>query len=513
MKILTGDQMALWDKRSIQKHKISAQSLMRAAATQCCRILTEQEGWNSQSKVVIICGPGNNGGDGLAMTLLLRQKGIKVISFFMGKTEKLSLEAKYFHDKVKKDLLSLNFPKHLKELSLQLKKADFIVDALFGIGLSRPLTGLYKKVILTLNQSRAVKLAVDIPSGLCSNTGQVLGEAFQANLTVTFEAPKWGQILPPAWDYVGQLYVEPIGLSKKELIKIFAEAEWIDSSMAQKLLPTRAAAIHKGKAGQVLVVAGSLRMPGAGYLCALSALRAGAGLVRWLLPQEAFQKIDLRYPEVILQPIASTEGKFDAKGIGELAKLFKRFHSLALGPGLGQGGTLANFIKGILKISNLPIVIDADGLDALAKNPKLLSLVKGCILTPHPREMSRLCGKSLQEVLSKRIQTAKDFSKKYHVWLVLKGYRSIIAGPKGEIYINSTGGPNLATAGSGDVLTGMIAAFLAQGLKAKEALLLGVYLHGLAGDILAQCLGDRGTIASDIAKVIPLAIKELRGYP
>jgi len=509
MKILTAKQMAKLDRLSIKKHKISARQLMGTAARRCCEALAQRVGSQSKKSIVIVCGPGNNGGDGFAMATWLRNKQYRVDCYFLGKEKKLSAEAKYFLEKMHPKPTKITAKDHLPKLKKSLRSAGVIVDALFGTGLNRPLGGRLARILQAMNRAPGLKLAVDIPSGISGDTGRILGKAFRANLTVTFEVPKWGQVQAPGWDYVGELIISPIGLSKQGLRSMPARAEWVTRADIQKFFSSRRLDIHKGSSGKVLVIGGSAKMPGAGYLCATASLRAGAGLVTWAMPNEAFQKIDLRFPEVILQSWPSFGGKFAPGQPSDLERELRPFNALAVGPGLGQGGELVAFMELILKKNRKPVVIDADGLNLISKNRALLKHLGGTILTPHPKEMSRLCGKSLQEIQADRVGVATGFAKKYRLWLVLKGYRSVIAGPRGEVYLNSSGGPNLAVAGSGDVLTGMIAALLAQGLNARKASLAGVYLHGVAGDRLAQKLGDRGTLALEITEEIPLVLKEL----
>ncbi|HCU24330.1 MAG TPA: hypothetical protein DF383_04860 [Deltaproteobacteria bacterium] len=504
MKILSAAQVLRLDRLSIKKHGIAARDLMRRAAEACYRHLTASPHWNSAASTAIVCGPGNNGGDGFALAARLEAEGHRSRIFFLGDPEKLSAEAKFFYEQVRvtriqKDDIAL--------FRRALNAAEILVDALFGIGLNRPLGGIYAQAIAAMNRSRAFKLAVDMPSGISAEDGTVLGTAFRADLTVTFETPKWGQILPPAWDYVGELRVESIGLNAGELRKLSSRAEWIDEAMVRKYFQRRPRGTHKGRAGRALVVAGSRGMPGAGYLSSLAALRVGAGLVTWMLPEDAYRKIDLQVPEVILAPAPSVAGTFGPKAASLLLKKSKRFQSIALGPGLGRSESVHEFLRAVLPRLRGPLVMDADALDPPAQGEKIL-IPRGAILTPHLKEMARLIGMSVARILEKPFAVARSFARRHRVWLLLKGYRSILASPEGKLFVNSTGGPNLATAGSGDVLTGILVGLLAQGFSKKEAVLSAVFLHGLAGDRWARLHGDRGTIASDLVKILPELIGE-----
>lgn len=502
MKILSGAQTARLDRLSIRRHGISARLLMGNAARACCEEILALRLPKKLRRIAVVCGPGNNGGDGFAVAALLRPKKFEIEVFFLGNAASLSEEARYFHGEAR-DLIR---PRHA--MAAALRRADLVVDAVFGIGLKRPVTGRYAAAIAAMNRAPGYKLAVDIPSGISADTGEAMGTAFRADLTVTFEAPKWGQVLPPAWDLVGRLAVHSIGLSRAELKKMPSVAEWVDADYLRRHWRPRRRGAHKGDAGRALVVAGSREMPGAGYLCAVAALRAGAGLVTWALPEEAYRRIDLRFPEVILLPTPGWDGKFGTNSFPALRVPMRRFQSLAVGPGLGQGEGPRRFLGELLAARRPPTVLDADALNNLAGSRGLAARLRGTIVTPHPLEMSRLSGKSVAAIRADPLAAAKGFARQYKCWVVLKGYRTAIASPAGRLWINSSGGPNLATAGSGDVLTGVIAGLLAQGFRPEAAVPCAVFLHGLAGDRLAERLGDRGTIASDIAKEIPKMVWE-----
>jgi NAD(P)H-hydrate epimerase len=511
MKILSAKQMARLDRLTIKKHGVPARRLMGRASQACVDVLLEKSGRQGPRSVLIVCGPGNNGGDGLAMAHLLRQRKLRVSCFFLGKVESLSSEARYFYRLVQAPPSSIRSRADLIQFRQALKKHDWIVDGLFGTGLNRPLKGLFAEVLDLMNRAPGRKLAIDMPSGIHGDTGEVLGTAFHADVTVTFETPKWGQLREAAWDDVGELIVRPIGLSQKELKKIKSTALWIDGKTVASLFRHRVRDMNKGKAGRVLVVAGSATMPGAGFLTARAGLRAGAGIVTWALPGDISKRMGLQHPEVLFRYLPSAKGGFSIQAVAELRKMSAGFHSLAVGPGLGQSTELSLFMEGILRGIHRPMVLDADALNLISGRRSLLKWVRGNILTPHPKEMSRLTGRPLKELLANRISITRNFAKRHQAYVVLKSYRSVVATPQGEVWINSTGGPNLAVAGSGDVLTGVIAGLLAQGLKPKAALLAGIYLHGRAGDELAKRLGDRGTLASEIADEVPKVIKEMIG--
>ncbi|HKY62617.1 MAG TPA: NAD(P)H-hydrate dehydratase [bacterium] len=497
MKILNGDQAAQLDRLSIRKHGISAAALMARAARACAEALHRR--LQPKSKIVIVAGPGNNGGDGLAMAGELAGRGHSVQVYCHGGPEKYSPEARGYYEKARP------FLQPPARLPAALHVADAVVDAIFGIGLKRPVAGAIAKSLKAMNRAKAFKLAVDMPSGVSADSGEALGEAFRADLTVTFETPKRGQVLPPAWDHVGRLEVAPIGLSAAELRRMKTDAEWVDEKFAATFLKPRSLGSNKGRSGKVWVLAGSKTMPGAGYLCARSALRAGAGLVTWALPEDAHRRIDLRYAEVMLFPFEN----FSALG----AKLAAA-DAVAVGPGWGRGAAAGAFLRSWLGCRRPPTVFDADALNLLAEIPSAMkSLRPRDVLTPHWKEMSRLAGIPLAEIAEDPWRRAREFARRRRCLLVLKGYRSLIATPEGRLYVNSSGGPNLATGGAGDVLTGLIAGLIAQGLKPAAAAVVGVFLHGQAGDRLAQTKGDRGTLASDLTELWPALIKDLLSRP
>lgn len=494
MKILDGEQAARLDRLSIRKHRVPAARLMARASQACIEALQERLP-KKKCRIVIVAGPGNNGGDGLAMAQPLVKLGHSVEIFCFGKPASYSPEAQAYYQQ------ACQWIRPLSVLGKSLRSADAIVDAIFGIGLKRPVLGELARAIRAMNRSKAFRLAVDIPSGISIDSGEVLGEAFRADQTVTFETPKRGQVLPPAWDYVGNLKIAPIGLSRSELKALRSDAEWVDSSLVASFLKPRSLGANKGKGGKVWILAGSSKMPGAGYLCATSALRSGAGLATWALPEGAYSRIDLRYPEVMLFPV---------KSFSDSIPDLNRADAVAAGPGWGRAPEIHAFLKIWLPGRRPPTVFDADALNLLAEDRGLLrSLRRSDVLTPHWKEMSRLSGKSIKEIEANPWKVACDFARRYRCILVLKGYRSLVATPEGKLYVNSSGGPNLATGGSGDVLAGLIAGLIAQGLKAERAAIAAVYIHGRAGDLLAQTKGDRGSLASDLFELWPNVLKEL----
>lgn len=501
--------MARWDQLTIRRHGISGKTLMQRAAEACFQVLKERQPKFFSKNYVILCGPGNNGGDGFALGGLLQSAGAHVDCYYLGSPEKYSAEAREFLKDLDPPAFSLKDKKIPASLGTALKNAHWIIDALFGTGLSRKVSGLAAQLIQKANKASAQKLAIDMPSGVSGETGEILGQAFKADLTVTFEVPKWGQVQTSAWDHVGDLEVCSIGLAPQAAKSLKSPAHWLTSAQVKRYLKKRPKNFNKGKAGAALIVAGSPRMPGAGALSGLGALRTGAGLVTWALPEPIQKRLYFKIPELILNFLPASSEGFTPEAAKEIKKMAKKFKAMALGPGWGQSEDTLKFFNKVLSLKGIPKVIDADALNLLANHPSLKKQIKGSILTPHPKEMSRLLQCSVQEVLGNRVALAQSFAKKYGVYLILKSYQSVAVNPKGEAWINSVGGPNLAVAGSGDVLTGILTGLLAQGLSREAAMLTGLFLHGRAGDRLARRLGDRGTLASEVAGEVPKVIGEL----
>ncbi len=509
MKILSARQMAEWDKLSIQEYAKDPKKLMKQAAQVCLEVCLNIFQFSNKSKIVIVCGPGNNGGDGFALAHLLEQKEIPIKVFFSGTLDKLSNEARYFYNLVKSTIHSLYSQKDLSLFKRSIKDANYIVDAIFGIGLNRNLSDFYKKIIHMINQSSALKVAIDMPSGINGDNGKVMGDAIKADLTVTFEAPKIGQLLPQAWDHVGKLYVKSIGLSKAAQKKINSSLQWIDEIMVKHKLKRRPYNVHKGIFGKLLVVAGSSQMPGAGYLTCLGALRMGVGKVVWGMPTKVFVKSDNLTPEIILEEFSQHSDFFSLPLDKKHLQWINSFNAIAIGPGIGQAAATKDFIFELIKKIRIPCVLDADALNLISSEVSMLPYLKGKILTPHAKELAKISKCSVKEAIYDRLEISKNFATKNQLWILAKGYRTTIVEPKGRAWINSSGGPNLAIPGSGDVLTGMIASLLAQGFPKIEALIIACYLHGVAGDAWSEKNGDRGMLASEIAHMLPQVLKKI----
>lgn len=515
MKIVTAEQMRELDTLSIERDGIPSLRLMENAGRQVFHFLIKKFGKKKGLHVVLFCGPGNNGGDGLVLARLLLKKKVSVQVLLLTDPKDIKGDAKTQYNKIKKFSSIINSVSSLTDLKkfAKVRKSTVFVDALFGTGLSRPVTGIFKQVILWINKQRVPVISVDSPSGLDANSGKTLGLAISADATVTLGLPKKGFFLHQGPVLTGQVTIVDIGLSKKALAEIYTPIHLITPADILTCTKTRERESHKGSYGHVYVVASSYGKLGAGIMATLSSLRGGAGLATLVLPDSAYAKINMQAPEIMFAPVNDCgRGYFVKKNGGEVLRLAKGASVMALGPGLGTKPQTILFVHELVKKWRGVLIVDADGLNALAKKPGLLLARCGpTLLTPHPAEMGRLVGKSTAYVQAHRMEVAAKFAKKYGVVVLLKGYHSVVAMPDGQIWINPTGNPAMASAGQGDVLTGLYAALIAQFSFCREALLFGCYLHGLVGDLLFQ-KGYRVTMATDIMMNLGLGYRFIKNY-
>ncbi len=510
MKIVTAEQMGNIDRRAIKELGIPGPVLMENAAA---AVLTEMERFFdglAGVKVGVICGKGNNGGDGLALARRLRIRGVPVRVALLAPFGALRGEAKVNLSILRKtdvDILPSASARSLAEL---IAWSDILVDALLGVGLSSPLKGAYAQAVEMMNRSGRPVVAVDIPTGINADTGAVMGAAVKADLTVTMALPKRGLVLHPGAAYAGEVRVADIGIPPEAVEKEKINTGLLDRASAWGLVKHREPDAHKGDFGRLMVIAGSLGKAGAAVMAGKAALRTGAGLVSVAAPLGLVPIIQQQVFEAMCIPAAeSIDGTIGMGAEDELFKAAGKMTACAMGPGLSTHYETVQVIRNLIQRLTIPMVIDADGINALAGSLDLLKRAKApVVMTPHPGEMGRLLSIPSQEVQKDRIGIAADFAAKYKVTLVLKGAGTIIAASGGEIFVNTTGNPGMATGGTGDVLTGMIGSLLAQGYAATQAACLAVYLHGLAGDLAAKEKGEAGMIAGDVIEKIPEAIRE-----
>ncbi|HEU4765843.1 MAG TPA: NAD(P)H-hydrate dehydratase [Pyrinomonadaceae bacterium] len=539
--VVSADHMRELDRRTIEKSEISSLTLMLSASAACFRAIQSHfKGQLAGQEALILCGKGNNGGDGAGLARLLAEGGVKSTLVLFGKYAETSGDAETNFGYVRRrsgsefyEFIECDTPSTWDEFTTPYREYDLIVDALFGTGLTRPLEGVYPKVIDYVSslrrrgedaetEKRPWILSVDLPSGLNSNLAELIGPTVKADATVTFTAPKPANVLPPASDFNGTLTIEQIGTPQWLIEEVAPVSLFLTEAEDARrwLRETRyVPGSYKNAHGNVLIVAGSRGYSGAAALCGNSAMRSGAGLVTVATPVSAQPLVASgSIPEVMTTALAETDrGAVSDEAIEHFLKLAtKKGTVVAIGPGLtSDDERTRRFVLEIVKRRSTPCVIDADGLNCLAPWPADLrgSSEHPLVLTPHPGEMARLTGKS---EIGDRVAAAREFATGHEVILLLKGSRSIVAAPDGRVFINPTGNPGLGRAGSGDTLTGLIAGFLTQAfatLKDKAdplaAVIAALYIGALAGDFAARKLGMRTMLASDIREHFSEAIRFL----
>jgi hydroxyethylthiazole kinase-like uncharacterized protein yjeF len=507
MRLVKASEMQEMDRLTIQELGIPGIVLMENAARGVVRIFLDHFNPPDRSHVVLICGPGNNGGDGYVVARYLHERGLKTTVVILSALKKIKGDALTNLEVIKHmDLEILEIPGKDAWIKYRplVESCDFIIDGLLGTGLNSPVKGLYAQVIEEINSSALPVTSIDIPSGLNADTGQIMGKAIHADLTVTFGFPKIGQLLFPGAALVGRLANIDIGIPEAIAKQVQGNSHLIEPDHFTPLLPFERQDIHKGDRGHLLILSGSTGKTGAASLTALGALRAGAGLVTLGIPASLNAILENKLTEPMTSPLPETaDGSLSLKAEKDIIKLMEGKTALALGPGLSTNEETTQLVRQIVSRCPLPMVIDADGLNALSEDPGVLSKCKRkAILTPHPGEMARLTGIETADVQIDRLGTATRFVKKYGCFLVLKGARTLIMEPDGQVYVNPTGNPALSGGGSGDVLTGMIGGFLARGWPMVKSAIGGAYLHGLAADLLAEDMGP-SILAGELLDVIP----------
>jgi len=509
VKIVSGKKMGEIDRQAMDDYAIPGVVLMENAGLHVVSMIFQLFPPAGTGRIVVFCGRGNNGGDGFVISRHLLRLGYHVETWAMGALSSYRGDAAINYDLFLRGGRDVSLVQEGDPFRLiaGLQASDLIVDALLGTGLRRQVTGDFADLIRSINESPAQVLAVDIPSGISADTGEVLGEAVKADYTVTFALPKRGLLLFPGAKYAGQVFVADIGIPRK-LTDVHSGGEnLVTGAMVQAKLPPRVMDGHKGIYGRLLILAGSKGMTGAAALAGEAALRAGAGLVYAGIAEEIRNILESKLREVIVQGFPGDgQGNLTPGGLEEIVAFAGRCQALAFGPGLDPGQQTLELLKGLLNKISVPMIIDAGGLGALAADTDLLAQKNApVIVTPHPGEMARLTGMKTADIQQKRWEIAVEKAYQWDSIVVLKGAHTVVAVPDGEIFVNPTGNPVLSTAGSGDVLTGLIAALLCGGLSAKWAAICGVYLHGLAGDLLLGQNGARGHLAGDLLAFIPRA--------
>ena len=509
--VFTAEEMRRLDRRAIAELGIPGVTLMENAGASAAREILSAFGPLRGGKVVVLCGKGNNGGDGFVVARHLLRGRARVRVFLLGAAREVKGDAAVKLGELRRargaQVTLVIGAGGFKEVEGALAGADLIVDGLLGTGLTGPAEGLVARAIGAINASGRPVVALDLPSGLSSDTGALLGPTVAATLTTTFAGWKRGLLLYPGAAHAGRVRVIPIGIPPAEIsrgITVFL----LEPSDIRPLLQPRAPDAHKGSFGHLLVVAGSVGKTGAAALAGRAGLRSGAGLVTIACPASQQPIVASLGMETMTESLPETPAQSLAlKAKDRLHDLVGRVEAVALGPGISLDPETQSLARELVAEVGRPMVVDADGLSALAGQLDLLTRAPAprC-LTPHPGEMARMLGMTVAEVQANRIEIVRDFCQRYGVFVVLKGAHTVIGDPMGNVFLNPTGNPGMASGGSGDVLTGMVGAFLSRRMGPGEALQAAVYLHGLAGDLARDDKGEDGLIAGDILEAIPAAI-------
>jgi hydroxyethylthiazole kinase-like uncharacterized protein yjeF len=490
LKILNTTQIKSLDAYTIKHEPINSIDLMERASHAFVSWFMLH--FDVATSVGVVCGTGNNGGDGLAIARLLKEWGFQVSVWIVRgavsesddfKTNLLRFKSEFFEIKTESDQTLFG-------------GQDILIDAIFGSGLSRPTDGIYAYVIRCLNQAKAIRVSVDIPSGLMADKVST-GDIVQADHTVTFQLPKLSFLLPKSGPFVGEWHIVKIGLHEQFIQQAESNYFFLEQSDIKKMLHERQKFSHKGNFGHALLVAGSYGKMGAAVLSARAAMRSGLGLLTVHIPKRCYEIIQTAVPEAM----ASVD---EADEWFSSIPVTKNFVTIGIGPGIGQEALTTKALKDLLQRFSKPVVLDADALNILGANKELQQHIPaGSILTPHPREFERLAGSWADDF--ERLQKQIEFSTKTKTVVLLKGANTSISTPDGKVYFNNTGNPGMATAGSGDVLTGLVTGLFAQGYTSEESAILGAWIHGLAGDRGARIKGQETLIASDIIDHLPEA--------
>jgi len=498
MKILTAAQTRAADQATIQAEGISSEALMERAATAFTDWLTAHQSPQETGEILVLCGPGNNGGDGLVAARLLHERSYAVQVLLLP-ADKQSVDFKLNRQKMPpevaiSELAAANLP--------PISAGTLVIDALFGTGLTRPLAGLAATVVEHLNAAQARVVAIDMPSGLLTDAPQPADKAVvHARHTVSFELPKLAFLLPQNAKYIGRWHIVPIGLDETFIDQAEVQLHFIDATLLAGRLPQRTRFAHKGTYGHALLLVDSEGKIGAAVLAAQACLRSGVGLLTLRVPAVGYTVVQTAVPEAM----CLTDPNSDF--VSELPDLTP-YSAVGIGPGLGKEKAPQQVLAQLLREAKVPLVIDADALNLLAENRELLAtLPPDSLLTPHPKEFERLAGPARADY--HRLELLRAFCQEHTCYTILKGANTCLGTPDGTLYFNSTGNPGMATGGSGDVLTGLLTALRAQHLSPLDAALLGIYAHGRAGDLAAQQTGEAGLVAGDLARFIGPALAEL----
>ncbi|NLY18346.1 MAG: NAD(P)H-hydrate dehydratase [Clostridiaceae bacterium] len=517
MKLATPNEMKILDQLAIDIYKIPGILLMENAALNIVSKAMEMlAAAPCGGKTVVVAGKGNNGGDAYATARHLIQKGYRVVVISLVERSRITGDAEKFLkilESIGASVIYAADEADIPKIKNLLYNSALIIDGIFGTGFYGSVTGIFKSVIEHINKSRAKVLSIDIPSGVNGETGQTGGIAVKADETVTFTLPKPGLFQYPGRIHAGNVTVADIGIPVAAIKQLKPDAELVDKAFFSEHIPERIADGHKNTFGRILAITGSKGMTGAGILTAKAAFKTGSGMVFLAVPDSLSSIYGMAIPEAITIPLKDTDGFITGENLNVLLEKSELMDTIVIGPGLSSNKQAILWVKTFVTNCKKPMVIDADALNIMAEEPDLLKTRSAAtVITPHPGEFARLTGLSADEIRADRIGLALEFSRRWNVTVVLKGAGTVSATPTGEYYINSTGNPVLSVAGSGDVLAGIIGSLMGQGVKHDIASALGVYIHGMCGDILAAgCNRQAGFTAGEICDKIPFAMGGTNG--
>jgi len=513
VRLPNSEQMREIERRAAEEAGLPTLLLMehagRAVAQVTWRLLRERGG----DRVAVVCGKGNNGGDGLCAARHLANAGLGVRVYLLARDQDLQGDAATNLRALRAAGVEVDNVVGAVDTAVRAigHGADVLVDAIFGTGFRGSAMGLSARAIEAVNESRLPVVAVDVPSGLDADTGRVEGPCVRAHVTVTMALPKVGLLVYPGAAYAGEVVVADLGIPRKLVMDVPLPTEVATAAQVARRLPPRAPEAHKGTYGRVLLVAGSARFSGAPKLAALGALRSGAGLVRLAVPAGIFPAVAAAALEYMPVALPERDGALDSSALQGVLEYAQDADVVALGPGLGTTEGVAQVVTGVVRKCDRPLVLDADALNVLRGHHALLrEAAAPVVTTPHPGELGRLLGIPTADVQRSRLEVARSAARLTGAVTLLKGARTLVAAPDGRLVVNPTGNPGMASGGMGDVLTGVVAALIAQGLVPFEAAWVAAYLHGLAADLLAETLGDRGLLAHDVAERLPEAMQRVR---
>ncbi|MEE0930521.1 MAG: NAD(P)H-hydrate dehydratase [Acutalibacteraceae bacterium] len=506
MKILTCEQTRILEKNQVDRGSTYFQ-LMNNAGVQVGKTLISQLGANTKSIVAVLCGKGNNGGDGFIASQYLTSQGIKAYALLVDGEPRTEDSMCALEQALSNGVEVVRIWEYSQKVKDIISTADYVIDAIYGIGFKGSLNDSIKNIADLVNNTHSKVLAVDIPSGVNCDNGAVENTAFKADITLSFSTLKPCHVLYPSMDYCGKTSVAQVGINKGVIYDSEYLTETIDGSRLKSLMPQKEVSANKGTTGTLTVACGSYGMVGATQMCIQSALRSGTGLVKSILPSNLYPIIAPSIPQAVFIPYTS------ADTIEVLTQSMEKSKAVIAGCGLGNNSKSQEITEYIISNSKIPVILDADSLNVIANNIEILKKAKvPVIITPHPGEMARMLNTSVDMIQNNRLTVATEFAKRYNVIVVLKGAYTIIAHPSGKSVINPTGNKGMAKAGSGDVLAGIIGSFVSQGMSPFNAAVSGVYCHGYAGDLAEERFGHISMLATDIIDMLPTCIKNIYLY-